>query len=73
MKIISKAKTAPKKKENRAGTSLYDIAINALDAKPINLSNLKGKYVLFVNVASECGFTNQYKDLQKLSDSYPDK
>jgi len=52
-------------------TSIYDIPINSLDGNPINLSTYKGKCILFVNVASECGFTNQYKDLQKLSDSYP--
>ncbi|MEJ2113788.1 MAG: glutathione peroxidase [Flavobacteriaceae bacterium] len=33
----------------------------------------KGKYILFVNVASECGFTGQYEDLQKLYDTYQDK
>ncbi len=52
--------------------SIYDIGINALDGKAIDLTAFKGKHILFVNVASECGFTSQYKDLQKLSSTYPD-
>jgi glutathione peroxidase len=53
--------------------SLYTIEINILDGKPIHLNDYKGKYILFVNVASECGFTGQYEDLQKLYDTYQDK
>ena len=54
-------------------TDMYDIKINALNGKPLELSEFKGKYVLFVNVASKCGFTPQYKELQALSDKYHDK
>ncbi|MFY0712749.1 glutathione peroxidase [Seonamhaeicola sp. NFXS20] len=50
--------------------SIYDISINALNGTPINLSKFKGKYMLFVNVASKCGFTPQYQDLQKLHEHY---
>ena len=50
--------------------NIYDIDINALDGSPIDLSDYKGKYIMFVNVASECGFTNQYEGLQKLYDNY---
>ena len=39
----------------------------------IELNDFKGKYILFVNVASECGFTGQYKDLQKLHEEYGSK
>ncbi|WP_299381921.1 glutathione peroxidase [uncultured Lacinutrix sp.] len=53
--------------------SIYNIKINSLSGKPIVLSTFKGKHLLFVNVASKCGFTPQYKDLQKLSDNYKDK
>ncbi|WP_418637099.1 glutathione peroxidase [Winogradskyella sp.] len=52
--------------------SLYDIKINSLQGKPINLQQFKGKKMLFVNVASKCGFTSQYKDLQHLQDTYKD-
>lgn len=51
-------------------TNFYDIKIDSLQGKPINLSTYKNKYILFVNVASKCGFTPQYKDLQILSDTY---
>jgi len=53
--------------------SLYNIEINSIDGSPINLNEYKGKHLLFVNVASECGFTGQYEDLQKLYDTYQDK
>lgn len=53
--------------------SIYDIKINALDGSAIDLSNYKNKYILFVNVASKCGFTGQYEGLQKLYDTYKDK
>ena len=36
----------------------------------LNLSKLKGKTILLVNVASNCGFTKQYDDLQNLYESY---
>ena len=52
--------------------SMYDIAIDTIDGKAIDFSSFKGKKILFVNVASKCGFTKQYKDLQKLSDTYKD-
>ncbi len=53
--------------------TIYDIKINALNGKPINLSDFKGKHILFVNVASKCGFTPQYKALQELYNTYQDK
>ena len=56
-----------------AQQSIYDIAINDIQGNPINLSNYKGKYLLFVNVASECGFTSQYKELETLQQNYKEK
>ena len=53
-------------------TSFYDISLKALDGSDLNLAHFKGKHLLFVNVASKCGFTPQYKELQKLSDTYAD-
>ena len=52
---------------------IYDININDIEGEEINLNDFKGKYVLFVNVASNCGFTRQYKDLQTLHDKYKDE
>lgn len=54
-------------------SAIYDIKINSLTGKPINLNDFKGKKLLFVNVASECGYTPQYKDLQQLHETYKDK
>ena len=59
--------------QNTSPESIYDIEINNLTGEPINLNDYKGKYILFVNVASECGFTGQYDDLQKLYETYKDK
>jgi glutathione peroxidase len=53
--------------------SIYDIEINSIEGKPINLESFRGKYILFVNVASECGFTKQYNGLQELYEIYQDK
>ncbi|SDS24917.1 glutathione peroxidase [Polaribacter sp. KT25b] len=52
--------------------NLYDIKIDSLQGKPIKLLDFKNKYILFVNVASKCGFTPQYKDLETLSKTYKD-
>ncbi len=53
--------------------SLYDFKMNAIDGNPIDFSKYKGKPVLIVNVASKCGYTPQYTDLQKLQDTYGSK
>ena len=52
--------------------SIYDIKIDNITGEPIELSDFKDKYLLFVNVASKCGFTDQYKDLQELHEKYKD-
>jgi glutathione peroxidase len=45
---------------------IYEIEINKLDGTPLDLKALKGKKVMFVNVASKCGLTPQYEGLEKL-------
>ena len=52
---------------------LYAINIESIDGKMIDLNDYKGKKILFVNVASKCGFTNQYDGLQELYDAYKEK
>jgi glutathione peroxidase len=54
-------------------TSLYDLKVNSLDGKPVDLAQYKGHVVLVVNVASKCGFTPQYKGLEQLYLDYKDK
>ncbi len=70
MKTLDKAKLVSNAVKKIKRTSIYEVEISALDGSPVSLSQHKGKYILFVNVASECGFTKQYKELQALSDRY---
>ena len=53
--------------------TFFDLNVNSINGDVLNLSKLKGKTILLVNVASNCGFTKQYDDLQNLHDSYKDK
>lgn len=53
--------------------SIYSFKVKALDGKTIDFSTFKGKKILVVNTASECGFTSQYEDLEKLYETYKDK
>lgn len=70
MKTVAKAKLKSNVSSETEPQSLYDVVINDLKGKPISLENFKGKKILFVNVASKCGFTKQYNELQLLSDAY---
>lgn len=54
-------------------TSFYDLTPNDKTGKPYPFDQLKGKVVLIVNVASKCGFTPQYKELEELNKKYKDK
>ena len=54
-------------------TSIYDYSFTSIEGKNISLNQFKGKKILFVNVASRCGFTSQYKELQVLHEKYQDK
>ncbi len=51
----------------------YDFDFKSIDGKIIKLNDYQNKVIVVVNVASRCGFTNQYDDLQKLWISYKDK
>ncbi|WP_369793899.1 glutathione peroxidase [Prevotella sp. 10(H)] len=53
--------------------TLYDFKVKDIDGKEFDLSALKGKKVLIVNVASKCGLTPQYTKLQELYEKYKDK
>jgi glutathione peroxidase len=53
-----------------ASTSIYDFKMTTIDGKEKSLADYKGKVVLIVNVASECGYTKQYGDLEKLYETY---
>ena len=53
--------------------TFFDFKINSINGVELDLSSFKGKTILLVNVASKCGFTNQYEELQKIYDDFKDK
>lgn len=53
--------------------NIYSFIVKDINGKKISLSQFKGKKILIVNTASECGYTKQYADLQKLSEQYKGK
>lgn len=56
------------------GKTAHDFSFKSLtNGKEVSLAQFKGKKILIVNTASECGYTPQYKDLQALADQYAGK
>ncbi|CAG8439873.1 12984_t:CDS:2 [Dentiscutata heterogama] len=51
-------------------TTFYDFQVKDIDGNQTNFDKFKGKVVLVVNVASQCGFTKQYTGLEKLYQNY---
>ena len=51
----------------------YDFEFKDLDGSSLNLSDYKGKVIVVVNVASQCGFTSQYEDMQEVWEKYQAK
>ena len=54
-------------------SSVYEFTMNSIDGQPLPLSNFKGKVLLIVNVASFCGFTPQYEQLESVYEKYKDQ
>lgn len=61
------------KKYGKKNMSIYDIKFSVNDGESLSFERFKGKVLLIVNVASQCGFTYQYKDLQELYMNFKDK
>ena len=53
--------------------NIYDFKLKTIDGQEISLLKYKGKKILLVNVASECGYTPQYKNLQDLHEKFGNK
>lgn len=60
-------------KNKAQAKSIHSFKVEALDGSTIDFSKYKGKKILVVNTASECGFTPQYADLEKLYEQYKNK
>jgi len=75
MKLVSSIQSVLSKmnKPEKQPTSMPHVALNKLDGSPIDWDAFEGKFLLFVNVASACGFTPQYKKLQILYEQYADR
>src|ERR1700726_3921356 len=56
-----------------AGSGVYSFTLNSIDGKPAPLADYKGKVVLLVNVASQCGYTPQYSALEAIYKKYKDQ
>jgi glutathione peroxidase len=56
-----------------AGSGVYGFTLNSIDGKPAPLADYKGKVVLLVNVASQCGYTPQYSALEAIYEKYKDQ
>jgi glutathione peroxidase len=67
--LVAAALLSPKMTAN----SIHDFTMNDIAGKPVALKKFKGKVLLVVNVASQCGLTPQYEDLQKLYSTYKSK
>lgn len=53
--------------------SIYDFTVKAQDGSDVSLNEYRGKVLLIVNTATQCGFTPQYSELQALYEEYHDK
>jgi glutathione peroxidase-family protein len=60
-------------KSQNLDKTIYQFTMNDIDGKPVSLSEFKGQVILIVNVASKCGYTPQYEELQKVYSEYKDK
>lgn len=53
--------------------SIYEFEVLDIDGNRVSLADYRGKVVMFVNTASQCGYTPQYEGLQKIYDRYKDR
>lgn len=68
-----KSEVSKQKTKELMGKNIYDYKVESLDGKEINFADFKGKKILIVNTASECGFTPQYEGLEELYQKYKEQ
>lgn len=77
MRMAGKDEKKGKRLSNTNGiqpsSSFYDLKAIANNGKEVSMNDYRGKKVMLVNVASNCGFTNQYDELEKLYQTHSDK
>ncbi len=73
MVFLPKTKLSSPKQNNSVTDSIYKIPLRDIDGNATTLASYKGKKLLIVNVASECGYTHQYEQLQELYELHFDK
>lgn len=61
------------KQSQNSDKTIYQFTMNDIDGKAVKLSQFKGKTILIVNVASKCGYTSQYKELQEFYEKNKEK
>jgi glutathione peroxidase len=71
--VVKEPTHAPAQAKGNGQAGPLDFAVKSIDGKDQNLSEYKGKVVMIVNVASKCGFTKQYKQLEAVYKKYADQ
>ena len=71
-KVATVAESEPENIMEKEPETIYQFKVETLSGEEFDFSMLKGKKMMIVNTASECGFTPQYENLQKLYDTYKD-
>ncbi|RYY61282.1 MAG: glutathione peroxidase [Chitinophagaceae bacterium] len=66
-------KTMDNTENSVSGTSIYSLSVHLNNGSDLRLETLQGKKILLVNTASNCGYTGQYDELQKLYERFKDK
>ena len=70
---LTAADTNAMPKVSQPAKGIYAFTVKDIDGKDVSLAEYAGKVIMIVNVASKCGFTGQYADLEKLYQDYKDR